>query len=122
MTIRQPSDLKAFFETGDRPTQAQFSDLIDSSAPDHFTTVAALLADTTASYPTGMTLTAAGYRYTVAASGASDHHLTNAGGAKLYFQRAGIRVSPKPSARPETARPTTSRLWNCGGTTSSPAA
>lgn len=86
MTIRQQSDLKAFFETGDRPTQAQFSDLIDSSAPDHFTTVAALLADTTASYPTGMALTAAGYRYTVAAPGATDHHLVTApGGVKLYI-------------------------------------
>ena len=30
MTIQTRTDLKAFFETGDRPTQTQFGDLIDS--------------------------------------------------------------------------------------------
>lgn len=30
MTARSKSEIKAFFETGDRPTQTQFSDLVDS--------------------------------------------------------------------------------------------
>ena len=57
-------------------------------------TVAALLADTTLTYTAGQigTVTAGGYvrtrsegfSYQVAASGASDHHVTTAGGVKLY--------------------------------------
>jgi len=31
MTIKSPTTLKTYFETGDKPTQAQFGDLIDSS-------------------------------------------------------------------------------------------
>lgn len=58
-----------------------------------FPTVAALLADTTLDYSagagkiahiTGEIVSAGGFRYQVAASGASDHHVTTAGGAKLY--------------------------------------
>lgn len=56
-------------------------------------TVALLLADTILAYAPGAGKTevvagqivkAGGFRYQVAASGASDHHLTTAGGVKLY--------------------------------------
>lgn len=50
-------------------------------------TVADLLADTTLTYPAvaaGDVVEAGGFRYQVAASGASDHHVTTAGGVKLY--------------------------------------
>jgi hypothetical protein len=54
-------------------------------------TVAALLADATLSYGTGNRpvavgepVEAGGFRYLVAATGASDHHVTTAGGVKLY--------------------------------------
>lgn len=62
-------------------------------APLHFATVALLLADAVLSYSTGVGLVqvgtgdiiqARGFRYQVAASGASNHHLTTAGGVKLY--------------------------------------
>lgn len=49
--------------------------------------VADLLADTTlnpAVVPVGSVIEAGGFRYEVAATGAADHHLTTAGGAKLY--------------------------------------
>ncbi len=56
------------------------------------TTVAGLIADTSMGYTTaaaryvttGQRLTIAGFDYEVAASGASDHHVTTAGGVKLY--------------------------------------
>lgn len=51
-------------------------------------TVAQLLADTTlnpAVVPVGSVIEAGGFRYQVAASGASDHHVTTAGGVKLYL-------------------------------------
>jgi hypothetical protein len=58
-------------------------------------TVALLLADTTLTYTAGQpgSVTAGqyvrtrseGFAYTVAASGASDHHVTTAGGVKLYL-------------------------------------
>lgn len=56
-----------------------------------FVTVAALLADTAISYTSGKAkvtagdiVAAQGFRYEVAASGASDQHVTTAGGVKLY--------------------------------------
>ena len=50
-----------------------------------FTTVAAMLASTQGS-TAGTIWRAEGYRYEVAATGASDHHLTTAGGIKLYVR------------------------------------
>lgn len=61
--------------------------------PVKFDTVAGLLADTILDYSaasgrvavaTGKIVEAQGYRYEVAASGASDHHVETAGGVKLY--------------------------------------
>lgn len=57
-----------------------------------FNTLALLLADTAMDYASGtvveagdyVTVVDGGYVYTVAASGASDHHVTTAGGVKLY--------------------------------------
>jgi hypothetical protein len=51
-----------------------------------FTTVAALLADTGTytTYAAGQIVEAGGFRYEVAASGATDQHVTTAGGVKLY--------------------------------------
>lgn len=51
-----------------------------------FTTVAALLADTGTytTYTAGQIVEAGGFRYEVAASGATDHHVITAGGVKLY--------------------------------------
>ncbi|MGX9144969.1 tail fiber domain-containing protein [Mesorhizobium sp. 128a] len=66
-------------------------------APLTFATVASLLADTVLSYTaggghvvvgTGDIIQARGFRYKVAASGASNHDLTTAGGIKLYVQEA----------------------------------
>lgn len=62
-------------------------------APLTFATVASLLADTVLSYTaggghvvvgSGDIIQAQGFRYQVAASGASDHNLITAGGVKLY--------------------------------------
>lgn len=51
-----------------------------------FTTVAALLADTGTytTYTAGQIVEAGGFRYTVAATGATDHHVITAGSVKLY--------------------------------------
>lgn len=52
-----------------------------------FDTVAGLLADSTLTYvtaPAGTIVEAGGFRYAVAASAATDHHVTTAGGVKLY--------------------------------------
>lgn len=58
----------------------------DGSRLHMFTTVAALLADTGTytTYAAGQIVEAGGFRYQVAASGATDHHVTTAGGVKLY--------------------------------------
>lgn len=58
----------------------------DASRTHLFTTVAALLADTGTytTYAAGQIVEAGGFRYQVATSIASDHHLTTAGGVKLY--------------------------------------
>ena len=61
-----------------------------ASAGISFATVAALIADTALTYSGGTAVSAGtmveagGYRYEVAASGASDHHVTTAGSVKLY--------------------------------------
>lgn len=61
--------------------------------PTNFATVADLLADTSLGYSAarradqvaaGMIVTAQGFRYEVAASGATDHYIATAGGVKLY--------------------------------------
>ena len=59
-----------------------------------FTTVAALLADTGTytTYTAGQIVTAGEFRYEVAASGASDHHVTTAGGVKLYGRSGELPV------------------------------
>lgn len=66
-------------------------------------TVPLLLADTVLDYSTGTGKTkvatsqivhAGGFRYSVAASGASDHHLTTAGGVKLYVLPLDNAVQP----------------------------
>ena len=52
-----------------------------------FDTVAALLADSTLTYttaPAGSIIEAGGFRYTVAASAATDQHVTTVGGVKVY--------------------------------------
>lgn len=50
-----------------------------------YDTVADLMAETS-SLSEGATVRAEDFRYIVAASGASDHHVTTAGGTKLYVQ------------------------------------
>lgn len=81
-----------------------------------FEDVATLLADTSLSYTVGVlgvveagdiiTTAREGAVYEVAAAGASNHHLTTAGGVKLYFNTAavqtyttvaGLRAAPAPS-------------------------
>lgn len=67
-----------------------------------FASPSALLSDSVLSYaPTGdQLLVQAGmpiitsdlFAYTVAASGASDHHVTTAGGVKLYYLTGGLRT------------------------------
>lgn len=55
-----------------------------------FDTVAALLADSTLTYvtaPAGSIVEAGGFRYEVAASAATDQHVSTAGGVKLYVQK-----------------------------------
>lgn len=52
---------------------------------ENYATVAALVAST-GSMTEGDEVVAGGYRYIVAATGANDHHITTAGGVKLYAQ------------------------------------
>lgn len=65
--------------------------LAELRAARRLATIAALLADTTLAYGSGPRpvaegdiIEAGGYRYQVAASGASDHHASTAGGVRLY--------------------------------------
>lgn len=67
--------------------------LLEARAARRFATVAALLADAAMAYGTGSrpvaaidAIEAGGHRYQVAASGATDHQLTTAGGVKLYVR------------------------------------
>lgn len=62
---------------------------LKAEAARSFDTVAALLADSTLTYttaPAGTIVEAGGFRYEVAASAATDQHVTTAGGVKLYVQ------------------------------------
>lgn len=86
--------------------------LVEVQAARRFTTAALLLADTTLAYGTGDRPVAAGdiieaggFRYEVAASGASDHALTTAGGVKLYVrQNFGRPLAYGISRTPTVAR------------------
>lgn len=60
-----------------------------------FATVAAMLASEADARGEGWIWTAAGYRYEEAASDASDHHLTTAGGVKLYVLPCDGRYNAK---------------------------
>lgn len=68
-----------------------------------FSTVAALLADTALTYTSaqpktvtvGQIVPAGGFRYQVAASTATDHHVTTAGGVKLYVLPGADGVNVK---------------------------
>lgn len=97
-----------FYVTGDRydvivgsgPSQVTVPfDAVDAkiskTSPYNRDTVADLVADTVLAYTAavgrvavsvGDCVKAQGFRYKVAASGASDHHITTAGGVKLYVQ------------------------------------
>ena len=56
--------------------------------PPSFDTVQQLLASTASTFGgAGAIIEAGGFRYEVAATGAADHHLTTAGGVKLYVLR-----------------------------------
>lgn len=73
----------------------------EARAARRLTTVAALLADTTLGYTGGRAVTpgdiveAGGFRYQVAASAATDQHVTIAGGVKLYaLPRDGV-ITPE---------------------------
>ena len=55
----------------------------------HFGSVADLLASTSLTVATGEVIYAGGMLYEVAATGASDHHVTTAGGVKLYVLPVG---------------------------------
>jgi len=59
-----------------------------------FGTVAAMLADVRV-LAVGTSLQAAGFDYTVAASGATDQHVTTAGGVKLYVRSSGEAFNAK---------------------------
>lgn len=48
MTTQTPAILKTYFETGDRPTQAQFADLIDSSVNQVATSAQIITSDVSA--------------------------------------------------------------------------
>lgn len=71
-----------------------FATTRNAEAAKRFDSVSSLLADTSLTYTTGSFSTVAagavietrseGFAYQVAASGASDHHVTTAGGVKLY--------------------------------------
>lgn len=74
------------------------SALTAMSAVAAFDTVALMIADTAvygSDRVAGQVIVAEGYRYIIAASGASDHHLTTAGGIKLYVQRTGAGFETK---------------------------
>ena len=62
-----------------------------------FATVAAMLADvrTYDFLVAGTSLQASGFDYTVAASGATDQHVTTAGGVKLYVRSSGEAFNAK---------------------------
>lgn len=84
------SDIQTLSST----TAEQTSDILtlQSDAAKVFSDVASLLADTALGYSqpapnqvvAGNIITARGFRYEVAASGATDEHITTAGGVKLY--------------------------------------
>jgi len=79
----------------------RLTEILDDPQP-WLDTVTALLADTTLTYTAGQTGTvtmgqyimtrAEGFSYSVAASGASDHHITTAGGVKLYALSGDVRA------------------------------
>lgn len=69
---------------------------ITASTPFVFQSVDSLIAETTlgaGATPAGTMIEAAGFRYEVAASGATDQHVTTAGGVKLYVlpDASGVR-------------------------------
>lgn len=70
-----------------------FSSLEPYQDTESFKTVSDLLTST-ATYlgKTGDIVEAGGFRYSIAASGATDHHVTTAGGVKLYVVKVGADV------------------------------
>jgi len=83
-----------------QPVPAEVAGLF-KNVQNHRDTVALLIADTLYSYTAGSKYyvapgdiaEAGGFRYEVAVSGATDHHLTTAGGVKLYVANAGNGAS-----------------------------
>jgi hypothetical protein len=61
----------------------------------HFGSVTDLLASTSLMAATGEVVYAGGALFTVAASGASDHHATTAGGVKLYVSPGNLLITPR---------------------------
>ena len=64
----------------------------------HFGSVADLLASTSLTVATGEVIYAGGMLYEVAATGASDHHVTTAGGVKLYEAGPAFTVTARLTA------------------------
>lgn len=79
--IRPNEILKGYFKSGDRPSQEQFWDLIDSIHG--FSSMSELEASTDV-FGEGELVYAGDFRFRVAAPDATDHDLTLPGGTKLY--------------------------------------
>jgi hypothetical protein len=78
---------RQFYKNG---TSADADDIYYYTGPQYAADTTALLLATTRAFSEGDTInTANGYAYVVAASAATDHHLTTAGGVKLYLLPAG---------------------------------
>ncbi|SDX90601.1 hypothetical protein SAMN05444336_112127 [Albimonas donghaensis] len=77
-----------------RAPVASLAAQIDEIKP-RFGAVANLLADTGPSRGVGAIWEAGGFRYQEAASGATDHHVTTAGGVKLYAISSGGCICPE---------------------------
>jgi hypothetical protein len=86
--VKGDSAYQLWLNEGNSGTEAAFLESLIGSSNAADTT--ALLLATTRAFDEGDTInTANGYAYLVAASAATDHHLTTAGGVKLYLLPAG---------------------------------
>lgn len=110
MTVQSKTTLKGYFETGDRPTQANFADFVDTATQvelmldvgDQTTNLTTGTAKKTFRMPFAMTLTAVRASVSTAPVGSTIVVDINEGGTTILSTKLSIDASEKTSTTAAT--------------------
>lgn len=110
MTVQSKTTLKGYFETGDRPTQANFADFVDTATQvelmldvgDQTTNLTTGTAKKTFRMPFAMTLTAVRASVSTAPVGSTIVVDINEGGSTILSTKLSIDASEKTSTTAAT--------------------